>query len=577
MASMPSFDYVDDPPQPLVCPICRDPLDDPVTTPTCQHMYCRTCLDRALQLAPSCPVCRTRLDSLDNCPDAPRAILHLVADLAIQCTTCSTHMRRDDWSHHACPSSSSSSSSSSSVDRTDPDHCDLCSQDIPHDDAQNHASLCPAAHVPCAYCALHLPRASHPAHLLSTCPAVPSPCPHAPHGCPWLGPRSSSSSASGSTALDDHLAHECVYEPLRDYLALVDGRMRELEGDNWALRARVRRCEDALDEVRALAGALRGAMGEFAPLHVGASGDGGEVKPQRAMSRSPTRRARTPPRPSSPSLPPPSGPAAPAPTPTPPSSSLPATLAALSSTTASHTSQLASLAHAHAQHAQHAADELAGVRAQLAGVRQQVAQWAMLLHDRERERERERERDEWARASWARRTGLGTRSTSDEAPFAPHPHAHAHAAALGDSGGSSGSDDEYGAPPSAAAASSSSRAFGPPPLPPLGSSYPGGGAGTYPSTAFRRAPHLALPPGLRLVPQHELLGGGGGGGGWDGGGVGAYGYGVHEPAAPAMMMLGGLAGGGGGGGAGAAGGGGGGPGRARGVPIPMGGAGAVKL
>ncbi|GAA5910713.1 hypothetical protein JCM8208_003542 [Rhodotorula glutinis] len=564
MATVPSFDYLDDPPPPLVCPICRDPLDDPVTTPTCQHMYCRTCLDRALQLAPSCPVCRTRLDSLDHCTDAPRAIHQLVADLTIQCNNCSTQMRRDDWHHHllACSSSSSSLGTTTADDQLPAfERCDLCNRDIPAADAQTHPSLCPAAHVPCAYCALHLPRASHPAHLLSTCPAVPSPCPHAPHGCPWLGPRSlplssssSSSSTASTTALDDHLAHECVYEPLRDYLELVDSRMRELEGENWALRARVQRCEDALDEVRELAGALRGAMGEFAPSVRGGGSGGGGDKVGRTTSRSPTRRARSPP-PSPPCLPPAVAPAPASP------SSLPATLAALSSTTTSHTSQLSSLAHAHAQHAQHTADELAGLWAQLGGVRQQVAQWAMLVHEREREREREG----WARASWARgagRTGLGPRTTSDELPLS---HSGAAGELVGDSGGSSGSDDEYGpVHPS----SSSARPFVPP-----GSSYPGG-AGTYPSAFRRGPPHMGvpLPPGLRLVPQPELLLGGGGmsAPGWDGMGAGGgYGmYGAHEPGS---MVLGGA----GGGGAGA--GGGGGPGRARGVPIPMGGAGAVKL
>ena len=349
-----------------------------------------------------------------------------------------------------------------------------------------------------------------------------------------------------------------MYEPLRDYLALVDGRMRELEGDNWALRARLRRCEDALGEVRGLAGALRGALGEFAPprVEVGQGGEGDKAR--RSASRSPTRRARSRPA-SPPSLP--SAIAAPGSTSASPS--LPATLAALTSTTASHAAQLASLGHAHAQHAQHAADELAGVRAQLAGVRQQVAQWAMLVHERERERERERE--EWARASWARgagRSGMGPRTASDELPLS----LSAAAGELGDSGGSSGSDDEYG--PSAAG-----RPFGPPPM---GSSYPG--AGAYPS-AFRRGPHMGvpLPPGLRVVPQPELLLGAGGmsAPGWDGvgGGPAAYGYGMYG--AHEMGALLGGAGGvalGPGGGAGV-----GGAGRARGIPIPMGGAGAVKL
>jgi len=106
-------------------------------------MYCRTCLDRALDLAPSCPVCRTRLDSLDHCSPAPRAILHLVADLAIQCTACSARMRRDDWQHHhlACSRTANDDSAAASTDQPADDslaveHCDLCSTDIPAADAQ---------------------------------------------------------------------------------------------------------------------------------------------------------------------------------------------------------------------------------------------------------------------------------------------------------------------------------------------------------------------------------------------------------------------------------------------------------
>ena len=51
------------PPSPSVCPVCRDPPVDPLTT-SCRHTFCRTCLQSWIQQSMetgnevTCPVCR---------------------------------------------------------------------------------------------------------------------------------------------------------------------------------------------------------------------------------------------------------------------------------------------------------------------------------------------------------------------------------------------------------------------------------------------------------------------------------------------------------------------------------------
>jgi hypothetical protein len=47
----------------LECSLCYRLLYQPVTT-TCGHTYCRSCLERCLDHSPTCPLCKTSLDSL---------------------------------------------------------------------------------------------------------------------------------------------------------------------------------------------------------------------------------------------------------------------------------------------------------------------------------------------------------------------------------------------------------------------------------------------------------------------------------------------------------------------------------
>ncbi|XP_043921780.1 E3 ubiquitin-protein ligase RNF166-like [Protopterus annectens] len=48
----------------FVCPVCLEYLHKPVKTQTCQHIFCRSCLQQALKARMTCPVCRKAMDGI---------------------------------------------------------------------------------------------------------------------------------------------------------------------------------------------------------------------------------------------------------------------------------------------------------------------------------------------------------------------------------------------------------------------------------------------------------------------------------------------------------------------------------
>ena len=54
------YDYVEDPPEQLTCPICLLPFRDPNIVNCCGAKYCETCIARVQLANNPCPLCRTR-------------------------------------------------------------------------------------------------------------------------------------------------------------------------------------------------------------------------------------------------------------------------------------------------------------------------------------------------------------------------------------------------------------------------------------------------------------------------------------------------------------------------------------
>ncbi|KAH6914359.1 hypothetical protein BKA70DRAFT_663777 [Coprinopsis sp. MPI-PUGE-AT-0042] len=78
------FNYIGTPNSNLICCICRAPFNDPITTVTCQHTFCRECILRALSHAPQCPVDRLPL-SEDELAPTNSIVRSMVDELLVEC------------------------------------------------------------------------------------------------------------------------------------------------------------------------------------------------------------------------------------------------------------------------------------------------------------------------------------------------------------------------------------------------------------------------------------------------------------------------------------------------------------
>ena len=67
----------------LRCVICTDVFAEPLCAVNCQHVFCASCINRALGVQPQCPLCRVALDAGQLRPCQPlRALLD---DLQVRC------------------------------------------------------------------------------------------------------------------------------------------------------------------------------------------------------------------------------------------------------------------------------------------------------------------------------------------------------------------------------------------------------------------------------------------------------------------------------------------------------------
>ncbi|POR34568.1 Ubiquitin conjugation factor E4 [Tolypocladium paradoxum] len=183
-----SLTYVADPDPNLLCPICHDPLVDPVTTP-CDHTFCYRCLRRSIASSPSgtaCPIDRDLLSWLD-CFSAARLIRTQLNSLMVKCPYhgrgCNRELRREVVESHAttecryrelcCPDT----------------NCDKKLRNKPKDEQ------CPHREVACTHCDAKIDEADNDVHLLS-CSKAKTRC----QGCWQLIQRSQ---------LDSHRSLEC--------------------------------------------------------------------------------------------------------------------------------------------------------------------------------------------------------------------------------------------------------------------------------------------------------------------------------------------------------------------------------
>jgi hypothetical protein len=258
----------------LKCPICLNPFVEPIQASSCEHIFCRGCinqhLDSSQQLqdddevtdSSSCPSCRSPI-SQKHLKPAAALIRNMVDSLIVRCPhekrgclhTCErsfveVHARRDcewayvgeyaqdtedvkrmsrarcecgrkvlrkDWREHI-------ESSQCSVIRV---RCRFpgCDEILKDSEMDDHIAICPAQPIACFHCNTELPRGQMDQHE-NTCDEAMTSCKFARFGCDWQGTRGQNSS--------EHVS-QCRLIPLEVYLLKQEKDVLSLQDENRRL------------------------------------------------------------------------------------------------------------------------------------------------------------------------------------------------------------------------------------------------------------------------------------------------------------------------------------------------------
>lgn len=182
------LEYIDKVDENLLCGICKTPFYEPVTTLTCKHTFCRSCLEQHVLLSreegldPLCPYCRDELKG-KRCPScqiideededetydtADRIILNMVNELQVKCPEdcCNWKNSRRSLEKHVktclfvsvpCVDPACSKSIKRTLQKERCLHyeveCDLCHTVIEMAQMREHRSAaCPKRRVRCDIC-----------------------------------------------------------------------------------------------------------------------------------------------------------------------------------------------------------------------------------------------------------------------------------------------------------------------------------------------------------------------------------------------------------------------------------------
>ncbi|KAG6005939.1 hypothetical protein E4U21_007502 [Claviceps maximensis] len=198
-----SLTYVSEPDANLLCPICHDPLVDPVTTP-CDHTFCYRCLRRSIASSPAgtaCPIDRDILLWAD-CFSAARIIRTQLNYLIVKCPNqargCEVQVRRENVERHAttecrfkdftCPGPGCEKKLRTKP-RDDECHhkevrCALCDDRIEQVDGEAHLLHCSQSKARCESCWQLVCRAQLDLHHQSECDGIEVDCTYKELGCP---------------------------------------------------------------------------------------------------------------------------------------------------------------------------------------------------------------------------------------------------------------------------------------------------------------------------------------------------------------------------------------------------------
>ena len=245
-----ALSYVSEPDPNLLCPICHDPLVDPVTTP-CDHTFCYRCLRRSIASSPSgtaCPIDRELLSWVD-CFSAARLVRTQLNSLIVKCPYqgrgCDQEMRRESVENHTkqecryreftCPDTKCDKKLRSKPKDEECHHretaCSLCQSNVDETDQEVHLLACQQAKTRCEGCWSLVCRAQLGSHRDTECDGVEIACPHKDVGCPVRAIRGEMSAHSLACAFHPDTASGVVIRNQRDIIqahADVGAQLRDL-------------------------------------------------------------------------------------------------------------------------------------------------------------------------------------------------------------------------------------------------------------------------------------------------------------------------------------------------------------
>lgn len=198
-----SLTCVSDPDPNLLCPICHDPLVDPVTTP-CDHTFCYRCLRRSIASSPSGSVCPIDREPLEwsECFSAARLIRTQLNNIVVKCPHhgrgCNKEVRREVVEAHVstecrftsykCPDANCDKTlRQKPMDETClhvQAKCDSCQETIETASKDVHMLSCPKGKTRCDACWQLVYRASMSAHHEVDCDGIEVACTYQDVGCP---------------------------------------------------------------------------------------------------------------------------------------------------------------------------------------------------------------------------------------------------------------------------------------------------------------------------------------------------------------------------------------------------------
>lgn len=268
-----NLDYVDTPPESLICTICVTPLINPVQLP-CEHTFCSECLDFHFDTIhtdlKTCPKCRGLLDPKTGVKSSPRIIRQMLDDLLVKCPSlgCKKELARDlmkdhvekycDFAHVQCPHpdciSSNQGDQRSFIQCAHPlERCPDCANVVLKDGYQAHLETCEDAMRRCNLCFTKLPRSKMAQHEQEECLAVETSCPGLSLGCTFRAQREQTNIhtttcmlAMINTRLDSERAErKAEIEALQ---STVDAQAKELRGMD-RLKSKMNILEHGLDRI----------------------------------------------------------------------------------------------------------------------------------------------------------------------------------------------------------------------------------------------------------------------------------------------------------------------------------------